>query len=139
MRSLSVPALLIAAALAVSACGSSSSPTPSSGGSAAPSAAPSAAAAACETAPAGATAAATVTIRGFKFDPATVTIKAGEAVAWTNEDSASHTATSLDGGCDTNPISKGATVALVFPKAGTYQYHCKIHATMPTATIEVTE
>jgi plastocyanin len=83
--------------------------------------------------------AATVAIRDFAFDPATVTIKAGEAVAWTNEDSSSHTATTPDRGCDTGSISRGETVALVFPAAGTYTYTCTIHASMPDATVEVTE
>jgi plastocyanin len=83
--------------------------------------------------------AATVTIRDFSYSPAKVAIKAGQAVAWTNEDTASHTATTTDGACTTKTISKGSTVTLVFLEPGTYEYHCAIHATMPTATVEVTE
>lgn len=131
MRSLRFGVLVAAAALAVAACGSSGS------SSSAPSAS-AAAGGACTQAAAGTTAAATVTIRDFAFDPGSVTIKAGETVAWTNQDSATHTATTLDGGCDTSSIAKGATVALTFPAAGTYTYHCKIHATMPQATVVVT-
>jgi plastocyanin len=123
--------------LLVAACGGSASPASSSGAS--PSAAASAGGGDCSTATADTVAAATVTIRDFAYAPTTVTIKAGEAVAWTNMDTASHTATTTDGGCDTKSIAKGETVALVFPTAGTYTYHCAIHATMPSATVEVTQ
>lgn len=136
MPRLRVPGLLIAAVLAIAACGGSASPAPSAGASVAPT---TSTPGACAVAPEGTTPAATVTIRDFRYDPGSVTIKAGETVAWTNEDTASHTATTLDGACDTGSISKGGTVALVFPEAGTYTYHCTIHASMPNATIEVTE
>ena len=36
---------------------------------------------------------ATVVIRGFKFEPATVTVRAGETVEWKNEGIVPHTAT----------------------------------------------
>lgn len=143
MPSFRVPALLLAAALLAAACGGSASPTPSGNASADPSGeaspASSAGAAACQPAPQGTVPAATVTIRDFAYSPATVTVKAGDAVAWTNADASTHTATTTDGGCDTKSIAKGATVSLVFPEPGTYEYHCAIHATMPTAIVEVTD
>jgi plastocyanin len=83
-------------------------------------------------------AAATVTIEGFAYSPTTVSIRAGEAVAWTNADDAPHTATSTTGGCDTRSIAKGQTVALQFDTAGTYAYRCTIHPSMSQATVEVT-
>jgi len=135
VSSLRVPGLLIAGVLAVAACGGSASPAASGGAST--SAGPSGGAAACDAAPEGTTPAATVIIRDFQYDPATVTIKAGEAVAWVNEDTASHTVTTTDGSCDSGTIRKGATATLVFAQAGTYTYHCSIHASMPDATIEV--
>lgn len=137
MRRLWGSATILAAGLLVAACGSSATPSPS--GAASPSAAASGATGTCTVAAADAPVAATVTIRDFAYSPSTVTIKAGEVVAWSNMDSASHTASTPDGGCDTKAIPKGATVGLVFPTAGTYTYHCNIHATMPTATVEVTQ
>jgi plastocyanin len=143
VRSPGVPVLFLAVALLAAACGGSASPEPSGQASALPSGgaspASSAETAACQPAPEGTVPAATVTIRDFAYSPTPVTIKAGQAVAWTNEDTSTHTATTNDGGCDTKSIPKGATVALIFPKAGTYEYHCAIHATMPTAVVEVTE
>jgi plastocyanin len=133
----------LAVTLLGAACGGSSTPSPAGQASVVPSGevspAASTGAAACQPAAEGTVPAATVTIRDFAYSPATVTIKSGEAVAWTNEDTSTHTATTLDGSCDTKSIPKGGTVALVFPKAGTYEYHCAIHATMPTAVVEVTE
>jgi plastocyanin len=86
-------------------------------------------AAECAPAAAGASAAVTVEIKDFKFSPQPVNAKVGDVVGWTNGDSASHTATLDDGSCSTDTISQGATGLLVFNKAGTYTYHCKIHPT----------
>ena len=84
---------------------------------------------ACATAAAGATATVQVQIKGFKFSPQPVNAKVGYVVGWTNGDSSPHTATVDDGSCSTDPIAQGATGLLVFNKAGTYTYHCKIHPT----------
>jgi plastocyanin len=86
-------------------------------------------AAECAPAAAGASAAVTVEIKDFKFSPQPVNANVGDVVGWTNGDSASHTATLDDGSCSTDTISQGATGLLVFNKAGTYTYHCKIHPT----------
>jgi plastocyanin len=85
--------------------------------------------AACATAAAGATATVTVQIKDFKFSPQPVQAKVGDVVGWTNADSASHSATMDDGTCTTDALSQGATGLLVFNKAGTYTYHCKVHPT----------
>jgi plastocyanin len=85
--------------------------------------------AACAAAPAGATATVQVQIKDFKFSPQPVNAKVGDVVGWTNADSASHTATMDDGSCSTENLSQGATGLLVFNKAGTYTYHCKVHPT----------
>jgi plastocyanin len=128
-----------AAIVLVAACGGGASPTPS-GASSAPSTAPSTApggGGSCAVAAEGTTASATVDIRGFAFSPATVTVAAGQTVAWTNGDDAPHTATPSDAGCDTGSLSKGETGALTFESAGTYAYRCTIHPTM-SGTVEVT-
>lgn len=80
-------------------------------------------------------------IADFEYDPDPVTIEAGGSVTWTNEDTASHTASSDDGApaeCDTGTLDKGDSKKLTLDAPGTYAYHCDFHATM-TATVEVVE
>jgi plastocyanin len=135
---------MLAATLLLAACSGSatSAPAASSGGGAASAPAASAAGgdtgAACAAAPAGATAAVTVTIKGFKFSPQPVQAKVGDVIAWTNSDSAPHSATLDNGACDTKTIDVGSTAMLVFTAPGTYTYHCSIHPTqMKDYTIQV--
>ena len=134
---------MLAATLLLAACSGSatSAPAASSGGGAASAPAASAGGdtgAACAAAPAGATAAATVTIKDFKFSPEPVQAKVGDVVAWTNSDTAPHSATLDNGACDTKTIDVGATAMLVFTAPGTYTYHCSIHPTqMKDYTIQV--
>ncbi len=139
VRQIRLVGLVSVAVLALAACSSNASPAASAAASAGASAAASSAASGdCPKAPDGTAAIGAVTVQDFKFAPETVTIKAGETVGWTNNDTAGHTATTLDGACNTGTIAKGTTVVLTFAKAGTYKYHCTIHSDMPTATVEVT-
>lgn len=139
MGRISQAVFVSAVIVAVAACGSSASPAASSGASAGASAAASSAGGGgtCAKAPDGTTAAATVTMQNFAFAPASVTVKKGEAVSWTNSDTANHTVTMIDGACDAGQVAKGVTVLLTFNDAGTYAYHCTIHQSM-TGTVEVT-
>lgn len=74
----------------------------------------------------------------YSFNPATLTIKAGTEVIWTNVSDAPHTVTS-----DTNaftgsdPFQEHKTFMTIFTTPGTYTYHCSIHTYM-MATITVT-
>jgi plastocyanin len=77
-----------------------------------------------------------VTIAGFAFDPATVTIQVGDTVTWTNQDAIAHTATAGDGSFDTGNIGPSTTASATFDTAGTFAYHCSIHRTM-TGTVVV--
>jgi plastocyanin len=127
-----VPALLSAVALA--ACSSGSQATPAASQPVAASA-PAAASggggggAACAAAPAGATGTVTVTIQNFKFSPDPIQAKVGDVITWSNQDTASHSATLDNGVCDTDTIAQGSTASLVFNTPGTYTYHCKVHPT----------
>ena len=76
-----------------------------------------------------------VTISNFAFDPTTITVKVGDTVTWTNNDSTSHTVTSDDGQFDSGTILKGATYKHAFSKAGEYGYHCTLHPDMKAKVI----
>lgn len=76
----------------------------------------------------------------FGFSPASLTIKVGTTVVWTNSTSAPHTVTSATSAPDviaSDSIPNGGTFSFTFKKTGTYQYHCSIHPYM-TGTIVVT-
>ncbi|HSW66363.1 MAG TPA: cupredoxin domain-containing protein [Bacillota bacterium] len=80
-----------------------------------------------------------VTIADFAYTPASITVKKGTSVTWTNEDSAQHTVTIDDGtGPHSQPLNKGDTYTYTFSDAGTYKYHCTFHSNM-TGTVTVTE
>jgi len=70
-----------------------------------------------------------VEIKNFAFDPETVTIKLGQTVTWTNQDSAAHTVVG-DGGIDSGDLSKGKSYSKTFDTEGTFDYHCSIHPQM---------
>jgi plastocyanin len=76
-----------------------------------------------------------VTIQNFSFSPATLTIKVGEAVTWTNQDSVEHSATADDGSFDTGSLATGQSGSFTFTTPGTYAYHCGIHPTMKAEII----
>ncbi len=71
-----------------------------------------------------------VQIANFAFSPARLTIKAGDSVTWTNQDSVGHSATADDGSFDTGILAQGSSGTITFSKAGTFTYHCKVHPMM---------
>ena len=79
-----------------------------------------------------------VQIKGFAFAPRTITVKVGDTVTWTNEDSARHTATADDGSFDTGLLAKGQSGSVTFDTPGTYMYFCTPHPNMK-GTIVVEE
>lgn len=66
----------------------------------------------------------------YAFSPASITVKAGSAVTWTNTGSAPHTVTADDGSFDSGSLANSATFAHTFAKAGTFTFHCAIHSSM---------
>lgn len=82
-----------------------------------------------------------VTIQDFTFSPATLTIKAGTAVRWTNNGPSAHTTTSDTGAWSSGVLSPpgmagsmsggsgspGGTFDFTFTQSGTYPYHCALH------------
>jgi plastocyanin len=81
-----------------------------------------------------------VQIKNFAFSPATLTVKAGTTVTWTNQDTDAHTVTSTGSGgpLKSAALSTGQTYTYTFTTAGTYSYLCTIHPFM-TATVTVTK
>src|SRR5215471_21051083 len=74
----------------------------------------------------------TVVIRGFKFDPGTVTVNQGDTVEWKNEDIVPHTATEdvAKPAFDSGTIQIGAMWRYVARNKGTYNYTCTFHPNM---------
>lgn len=71
-----------------------------------------------------------VQISNFNFSPATLTVKVGDTVTWTNQDSMGHSATADDQSFDTGVFDQGKSGTVTFSKTGTFTYHCSIHTSM---------
>ncbi len=72
------------------------------------------------------------------FSPEEITIQAGDAVVWGNDDDAVHTATADDGSWDTGDVAEGtASEPIVFDEPGEYDYHCSYHGMTMSGTIIV--
>ncbi len=78
-----------------------------------------------------------VAIENFAFAPATITVKAGSTVTWTNKDQDPHTATSQAKTFSSPTLNRGDVYRFRFTKPGRYPYLCTIHPFM-TATVVVT-
>lgn len=69
-----------------------------------------------------------ITIQGFAFHPATITISAGDTVKWTNRDSVNH---DVKGDTfDSGVMKSDGTFEMIFNQTGTYNYICSIHPSM---------
>ncbi len=110
--------LVIIVTLGVAACSSSATPAPAA------------------TTSGGGAGAQSVAIQDFSFQPASLTVSVGSTVTWTNKDNVGHTVTADDGSFKSGTIGGGATFTQTFARAGTYSYHCSIHAYMK-ATVTV--
>ena len=69
----------------------------------------------------------TVDLKGFAFDPKTLTVSVGTTVTWTNQESTIHTVTADDGAFDSKDLAQGAKFSFTFSQPGTYPYFCKYH------------
>ena len=77
-----------------------------------------------------------IAISNFAFSQATLNIKAGEKVTWTNQDSSPHTIISDSGNeISSTSLSKGNSYEHAFSTAGIYNYHCGIHPNMKAKII----
>ena len=121
-------------ALAAAGCGSSSNQpksaaNPSNNGSASGNAP--------TTAAAGPSAGKTVviTLKNIQFNPSSVTVKVGQTVKWSNQDSAPHNVTG--GPLHSKTFGNGGSFTYKPTKAGKISYVCTIHPGM-TGTLNVT-
>lgn len=135
-------AVFVACALVLAGCGTSTSAGTSSAAPTATTApAPTNTVPAATNTPSGPHAAVSITSgsSGFAFSPASMSIKVGTTVTWTNNTGAPHTVTSDSGdpASFNGSVGGGATFSFTFTTPGTYQYHCNIHPYM-AATITVT-
>ncbi|HUQ44985.1 MAG TPA: hypothetical protein VM451_11345 [Candidatus Limnocylindria bacterium] len=132
IRSLAV----LSITLLLAACGGGGSataaPTGGGGGATTPAGTASTATQAAGDVCARSDAAATVVnaVVGNAWDPATINAKVGDVLQWANGDGVPH-GVELDGGpkC-TGSIPGGGTGATSFTVAGTYPFHCFVHASM---------
>lgn len=71
-----------------------------------------------------------ISIQNFSFNPATINIKVGGSITWTNNDSVPHQIAADDNNFSSNPLSNGETYQYTFTQAGVFNYHCAIHPSM---------
>ena len=71
-----------------------------------------------------------VTIEGFAFRPAEITITEGTTITWYNKDSTAHTVTTQDKTFDSGSLLTGAKFSYTFKQKGTFEYYCRFHPSM---------
>jgi plastocyanin len=91
---------------------------------------PAAAAPPVASAPEGSAPARRVVIENMQFAPATLQVRRGERIVWTNQDLVPHTVTARDGSFDSHAIAPGATWSLAATHAGAVDYACLYHPAM---------
>jgi len=92
-----------------------------------------------------------VALKLIAFKPESLTVKAGQAVTWKNEDAADHTVTSgtvkqeaagvkegPDGKFDSGNLGGNKSFSFTFAAPGTYAYYCKLHPATMRGQITVT-
>jgi len=88
-------------------------------------------------APAGGTVA--IKMQNIAFDPKDVTVKVGQQVTWTNEDTVDHNVVANEGAdFKSDDFGKGGTYSFTAATAGEIAYVCTLHPGMD-ATLTVTE
>jgi plastocyanin len=69
-----------------------------------------------------------IKIENFAFNPASLEIKVGAIVTWTNNDSSPHQIKSDN--FNSSVLNKGEKYQFTFSEAGEYDYSCAIHTSM---------
>lgn len=72
-----------------------------------------------------------VAVVDFAFDPHDVAcIDQDTTVVWTNEGSAVHTVTAVNGTFDSGDLAPGETFEFTFEELGANDYYCRYHSTV---------
>ena len=80
-----------------------------------------------------------ISMKNFQYDPKAATVKVGQTVTWTNDDSAPHNAVDEKTSAFKSELfNKGETYEFTAEKAGKIAYVCTIHPGME-GTLTVTE
>lgn len=82
-----------------------------------------------------------VTMQSITFEPNSLSVKAGDTVTWTNEESVGHDVTADDGSFKSGPpggMKQGDSFEHKFDEAGSFSYKCTVHSNMIGA-VEVTQ
>lgn len=69
-----------------------------------------------------------VEIRNYKYIPQNITIKVGQTVKWTNNDTVLHNV--VGSGIESDYLQKGEKFTYTFEDEGTYPYKCTAHPWM---------
>lgn len=69
-------------------------------------------------------------IENFSFAPKEIKVKRGTTVLWINKDDSPHTVTADDNSFSSPLLDSNQTFQFTFKKAGSLQYHCKLHPEM---------
>ena len=83
-----------------------------------------------------------VSMKGLAFEPADVTVKAGDTVTWTNDEAVGHDVTKEGGpgpefsSGDPGGMQEGDTFEQTFDMPGMIEYVCTVHSNM-TGTVNV--
>jgi plastocyanin len=72
----------------------------------------------------------TVVMEATRFQPDTLTVKAGDTIVWVNKDLFPHSATASNTAFDSQAIAVGASWKFVAKKKGDFPYTCIFHPTM---------
>jgi amicyanin len=71
-----------------------------------------------------------VEIKDYAFKPATLTVKVGEKVTWTNRDEEPHQVGSVDKKLLSPVLDTDGRFSQTFSAPGTYEYYCTLHPRM---------
>jgi plastocyanin len=83
-----------------------------------------------------------VGMQNVQFEPADVTINAGETVTWTNDEGVPHDVDGSGPGGDFSSgpeggMMEGDTYEFTFDEPGSYEYVCRVHAPGMAGTVTV--
>ncbi|GAB4002411.1 cupredoxin domain-containing protein [Nocardioides ultimimeridianus] len=80
----------------------------------------------------------TITIKQYAFQPGSMSIRQGDTITWTNQDSVGHDVEVTNGPASFHSpmLSQGQSWSFTFSAPGTYSYICSVHPDM-RATVTV--